>query len=155
MDPKVLFWTGAFINMGFVVGLGFYGASQLKAGNPSRHRAVMITATCLVLGFIVSYACKLQFLGREDLSVWSSTAIATLRFHEACVLTMVVGGGLALRWGKQLRVTRAFSLNPEDPSAENSLVRRHHRAGQAALTGASLGLISAGFVLAGMYARVG
>lgn len=155
MDPKVLYWTFAFSNMGLVVGLGLYGASQLKAGNPRRHRAMMITATCLVVGFVISYACKLYFLGREDLSVWSNLAIWVLRFHETCVLTMVVGGGLGLRWGKQLRATRSFSLNPEDPLAENLLVQRHRRAGQVALAGASLGFVSAGFVLAGMYLRTG
>ncbi len=154
MDPKVLYWTFAFINMGFVVGLGVYGVNRLKAGHPSRHRRLMITASCLVLGFLVSYVLKLQFLGREDLSVWSRLAVFVLRFHETCVLVMVVGGGLALYWGKQLRVTRSFSLNPEDPLAESSLARRHRRAGQVVLAGASLGFLSAGFVLAGMYARM-
>ena len=155
MDPKVLYWTFAFINMGFVVGLASYGFVQLKGGNPSRHRAMMITATCLVSGFIVSYLFKLQFLGREDLSIWSGAAILILRFHETCVLTMVIAGGLALRWGRQLRETRSYSLNLEDPLAESPLVRRHHRAGQVALSSAALGFTSAGFVLAGMYARMG
>ena len=155
MDAKVLYWTYAFINMGFVVGLGVYGARQLDAGNPARHRKLMITASCLVVGFLVSYVFKLQFLGREDLSLWSRWAVSTLRFHETCVLVMVIGGGLALHWGKQLRATRSFTLNPEDPQAETSLARRHHRAGQAVLIGASLGFLSAGLVLVGMYARMG
>jgi len=154
MDPKVLYWTFAFINMGFVVGLGVYGAKQLEAGRPSRHRLLMITATCLVLGFLVSYVFKLQFLGREDLTLWSRFWVSVLRFHESCVLVMVIGGGLALYWGKQLRATRSFSLNPEDPQAENSLARRHKRAGGVALVGASLGFLSAGVVLAGMYSRM-
>jgi uncharacterized membrane protein YozB (DUF420 family) len=154
MDPKVLYWTAAFINMGFVVGLGVFGASQLKAGKPSRHRKLMITAACLVLGFLVSYALKLQWLGREDLSVWSEMAVSMLRFHETCVLVMVTGGGLAMYWGKQLRSTRSFTLNVEDPLAETRLAQRHHRAGQVALTGAALGFLSAGYVLFGMYARM-
>jgi uncharacterized membrane protein YozB (DUF420 family) len=155
MDAKVLYWTFAFINMGIVVGLGVYAARQLGAGNPARHRKLMITASCLVLGFLVSYVFKLQFLGREDLSRWNQWAVSLLRFHETCVLVMVISGGLALSWGRQLRATRSFTLNPEDPQAETFLARRHHRAGQVALVGASLGLLSAGFVLAGMYARMG
>ena len=155
MDPKVIYWTCAFINMGLVVGSAFYGLAQLRAGNPSRHRAMMITATCLVLGFIASYGLKLYFLGREDLSVWSSNAVWVLRFHETCVFSMVVGGGLGLRWSRQLRMTRSFTLDPADPLADRVIAHRHHRAGQVALTAALLGFISAGFVLAGMYARMG
>jgi len=141
MDPKVLYWTFAFVNMGFVVGLGLYAVSQLKAGYPGRHRRMMISAAGLVLGFIISYLFKLQFLGREDLSTWSTTSTSILRFHETCVMFMVVGGGLALRWGRQLRATRSFSLNPDDPLADTLLARRHRRAGQVALAGASLGFV--------------
>ncbi len=155
MDAKVLYWTGAFINMGFVVGLALHGVSQLRAGNPGRHRAMMISSTCLVLAFIVSYACKLQLLGREDLTMWSSTAVSILRFHETCVLAMVVAGAAGLYWGRELRATQSFSLNPEGPLAPASVARRHRRSGQVALAGAILGFISAGFVLVGMYLRLG
>ena len=155
VDPKVIYWTCAFINMGLVVGSVLYGLAQLKAGNPSRHRAMMITATCLVLGFLVSYGLKLYFLGREDLTVWSSTAVWVLRFHETCVLSMVVGGGLGLRWGTQLRSTRSYSLDTADPVADAAIIHRHHRAGQVAVTATGLGFVSAGFVLAGMYSRMG
>jgi len=154
LDPKVLYWTGAFVNMGFVVGLALTGMAQPKAGFPRRHRALMISASCLVVGFVVSYAFKLHFLGREDLSVWSSTAISILRFHEMCVLTMILAGGLALHWGRQLRATRSFTRDRADEPADEVLRRRHVRAGQATLGGAVLGFVSAGFVLAGMYARL-
>lgn len=154
MDPKTLYWTFAFINMGCVVGLGLYGRAQQKAGNAKRHAIMMIAASCLVVGFLFSYGLKLAFLGREDLTLWTHAALNTLRFHETCVLVMVVGGGLAIRWGRALRKTRSYTLNPDDPSASESLVSRHHRAGQVALVGAALGFISSGFVLAGMYARL-
>lgn len=154
MDPKVLYWTFAFINMGFVVGLGFYGRAQLKTGNAKRHATMMISASCLVVGFVVSYGFKLAILGREDLMLWSDAALNTLRFHETCVLAMVVAGGLAIRWGRTLRNKRSYTLNPDDPAASESLIRRHHRAGQVALVGAALGFVSSGFVLAGMYARM-
>ncbi len=155
MDARVLYWTFAFVNMGFVVGFALRAIAQLRAGNSSRHRAMMIASTGLVLGFIVSYAFKLQWLGREDLTTWSSTAVSILRFHETCVLAMVVAGGLGLYWGRQLRATRSFSSNPQDPLPQSSLVRYHRRSGQVALVGATLGFISAGFVLAGMYLRLG
>jgi uncharacterized membrane protein YozB (DUF420 family) len=154
LDPKVLFWTGAFINMNVVVGLAIFGVKRLREGFPSRHRSLMITASLLVVGFILAYVLKLVFLGREDLSVWSQAAVWTLRFHETCVLTMVVGGALALRWGSQLSTTRSFTLNPEDPEADPALVNRHRRAGRTAVIGAALGLASSGFVLQGMYARL-
>ena len=154
MDPKVIYWTFAFINMGLVVGAAFYGMAQLRAGKPSRHRRMMIVATCLVLGFLASYGFKLFFLGREDLGVWSNTAIWVLRFHETCVLSMVICGGLGLRWGRQLRETRSFSLDSADPLPNSAVVLKHHRAGQVALAGACLGFVSAGFVLAGMFARM-
>jgi hypothetical protein len=154
MDPKFVYWTFAFINMGLVVGAAFYGLAQLRVGKPSRHRTMMIVATCLVFGFVVSYGLKLFFLGREDLLVWSNAAIWVLRFHETCVLSMVIGGGLGLHWGRQLRETRSFSLASADPLPDSALVLKHHRAGQVALAGASLGFVSAGLVLVGMYARM-
>ena len=154
VDPKVLFWTGAFINMGVVVGLAIYGVNQVKAGSPSRHRMMMIGASLLVVGFILAYVLKLEFLGREDLSVWSQAAIWTLRFHETCVLVMVVCGVLALRWGSLLRGTRSFTLNPSDPMADANLVLRHRRAGRSAIVAAVLGFVSSGFVLVGMYSRL-
>ena len=154
LDPKVIYWTFAFINMGFVVGLSLYAVAQIRAGNPARHRRMMLIASSLVVGFLVSYGLKLEFLGREDLSVWSDVAVWTLRFHECCVLVMVVGGALALRWGSRLRATRLFSLNSDDPAPDSSLLTRHRFAGRTAVVGAGLGFVSAGFVLAGMYARM-
>jgi uncharacterized membrane protein YozB (DUF420 family) len=154
MEAKVFYWTGAFVNMGFVVGLALAGMAQLKAGRPKRHRLMMISAALLVVGFVVSYGFKLHFLGREDLTVWSSSAIWTLRFHETCVLVMIVAGCLGLNWGRQLRKTRSFSHSPDDPLATDGLRARHIRAGRAALGGAVFGFISSGFVLAGMYARL-
>ncbi|MCP5042874.1 MAG: hypothetical protein GY944_17760 [bacterium] len=155
MDPRVLYWTFAFINMGFVIGLAVFGTREILHGHPTRHRVMMIASAGLVVAFIVSYAFKLQFLGREDLSAWSARDINVLRFHETCVLAMVVGGGLALLLGHRLRATRRFTLDVEDPRPDPVLVRRHRLAGRVAIVGAALGFVSAGFVLAGMYARLG
>lgn len=154
LDAKVLFWTGAFINMGVIVGLAFVGIRAVKAHRMEEHRSRMIVAACLVVGFIVAYAFKLHFLGREDLSLWSHAAVWTLRFHETCVLVMIVGGGTAIFMGSKLRKTRIFTCDASDPVPDPALVRRHHRAGGAGLVGAILAFVSAGFVLAGMFSRL-
>jgi uncharacterized membrane protein YozB (DUF420 family) len=154
LDAKVLYWTGALVNMGAVVVCTIIGARQIRMGNPRLHRRLMLVAAVLVCGFVLSYVLKLQFLGREDLSTWSFTAINILRFHETCVLTMLVGGGLSLLWGARLRATRSFSLDAADPSAAPGLVKRHHWAGRVAIAGAVLGFFSAMLVLAGMYSRL-
>jgi hypothetical protein len=76
-----------------------------------------------------------------------------LRFHELCVLLMVVSGGIALRLGHTLRQTKAFVDDPDAAEAPAGLRRRHRLAGRTALAGALLGVASAGVVLAGMYGR--
>ncbi|MDP6981076.1 MAG: DUF420 domain-containing protein [Myxococcota bacterium] len=154
MDAKVLYWTFAFANMGVIVALALRAMGVVKAGNPELHRRLMLGAAALVVGFVVSYAFKLYFLGREDLSFWSARDINILRFHESCVLVMLVGGGLAILWGGHLRKTRLFTRNPEDPRPDPTTLKRHRLAGRFGLVGALLGFVSAGFVLAGMFARL-
>ena len=127
----------------------------VKSGRPEQHRKWMWAAASLVIGFVASYALKLFFLGREDLSVWSARDVNILRFHETCVLVMLVGGGLAFRFGGKLRTTRVFTRNDEDPLPDANLIARHRLAGRLGIGGTVLGFISAGFVLAGMYQRLG
>ncbi len=155
VDPKVLYWTFAFANMGVVVALALRAMTVVRAGNPELHRKLMLGAAALVVGFIVSYGFKLQFLGREDLTLWSRWDTNILRFHESCVLVMLIGGGLAIPWGGRLRKTRLFTRNPEDPAPDPATSKRHRVAGRFGLVGAVLGFVSAGFVLAGMFARSG
>jgi uncharacterized membrane protein YozB (DUF420 family) len=154
MDAKLLYWTGALINMGAVAGCALVGARQIGAGNPRLHRRLMSIAALLVCGFVVSYGFKLHFLGREDLSIWSATAIWVLRVHEVCVAGMLIGGGLSLFWSRQLRRTRSFSLDAADPLPAPGLVERHRWAGRVAIGAAVLGFLSAILVLAGMFSRV-
>ncbi len=85
---------------------------------------------------------------------WSASAVSLLRFHECCVLFMVVAGGLGLRQGRQLRASRNFSLDIGHPAASPDAVQRHKRTAWVALIGAVLGLVSAGGILVGMYARM-
>lgn len=155
MDARVLYWTFAFVNMGFVVGLSLFGWREISRRRPTRHRAMMLASAALVVAFVVSYALKLQLLGREDLGTWSARDLNVLRFHESCVLVMLVGGGLALHFGRRLRATRVFTRDAGSPAPDHRLAARHRMAGRLALAGAGLGFVSAGFVLAGMYARLG
>lgn len=155
MDPKLLFWTGAFANMGLVVAFAAAGVRQRRRGDVPRHRRSMGVAACLVGLFVGSYALKLAFLGREDLSVWSPASIWMLRVHELCVATMLVGGGLAALRALGLRRTRNATADPADPVAPAGTRAWHRRAGWAAVVGSLLGFVTAGCVLAGMYRRAG
>ncbi len=155
MDPKVIYWTFAFLNMGVVVGVAVRAMLAVKAGQPERHRKLMLISAGLVVAFVVSYVFKLIFLGREDLATWSARDLNILRFHEMCVLAMVVGGGAAIWLGSRLKPTRVFTRNAEDPIPDAALLGRHRLAGRVGMGGAVLGFVSAGFVLAGMYARLG
>ena len=153
MDPKLLYWTAAFVNMAGVMAAAATGVRAIRRGNVSLHRRCMLTASALVVGFELSYALKLVVLGREDLLRWSPAAVTVLRVHELCVFTMLVGGALA--------GARAWRLR-RDPVARGEIARGapaarwrgHRRAGWTAVTAAVLGVITAAIVLAGMYQRV-
>jgi uncharacterized membrane protein YozB (DUF420 family) len=154
MDAKFLFWCGALLNMAAMFGLMAYGIRQVRRGNVRAHRLSMIAATGLVAAFLVAYLLKASLLGREDFSVWSAAAIWNLRFHETCVLAMLIAGSLALLRGRRMESTRNVTKERDDPMAPELLVRRHTRAGWAAVAAAALGLLTAGIVLGGMYARL-
>ena len=78
-----------------------------------------------------------------------------LRLHEACVFTMLVAGVVAGRRGLRLGRTRNVTRDPADPAAPVALARGHRVAGWIAVLGATLGLLTAILVLAGMYRRAG
>ena len=155
MDPKVLFWTGALANMAVIVVLAFAGVRARRAGDIDRHRRMMQLAGALVGLFLVAYVFKLVFLGREDMSSWSTYAVWTLRFHETCVLVMLIAGGLAMQRGMCLARTRNVTCEPADAPADPALPARHRRPGQVAVIAAVLGVLSAGVVLFDMYQRAG
>ncbi len=153
MDPKLVFWTVALVNLFVIVVLVSVGIFHIRQGRVAIHRRCMKISAWLVAGFLGSYGLKLTFLGREQLSVWSSGAVSNLRFHEVCVLTMVVAGSVALFRARQMRATRNVTHAPNDPIAPEATVRWHHRAGWSAAVGAGLGFATAVFVLAGMFQR--
>lgn len=154
MDPKVLYWTAAFVNLAVIAGLVLRGVVHIRRGDVVRHRRAMLTGAWLVAAFLVSYGLKVAFLGREDLSVWSAFQVHTLRLHETCVLAMLVAGSVALTRVRRMRGSRNVTRDPADPPAPESTARWHRRAGWTGVIGALTGLASAGVVLAGMYARL-
>ncbi|MDJ0850781.1 MAG: DUF420 domain-containing protein [Myxococcota bacterium] len=155
MDPNLLFWTGALANMGVVVALAALGVRQRRRGDVSAHRRSMKAAALLVALFVGAYALKLLFLGREALETWSPGAVWVLRVHELCVAVMLLGGVAAGLRARMLRRTRNATRDPADPVAPAGVASWHRRAGWAAVVAAALGLVTASFVLAGMYQRAG
>ena len=150
MDPGLLYWTGAWINMGVLVVCLLSGIRHIRRGAIGVHRKRMLTASGLVVLFLASYACKLIWIGREDLGLWAPSFVWVLRFHELCVLSMVVSGSIALTLAHRAGLATA----PSPPGATAELQRhRHRRAGWAAAVSATLGVLSAAYVLLGMAQR--
>lgn len=153
MDAKVLFWTGAWLNFSLLLAVVVLGIRRAKQAELASHRRAMIAASCLVLLFLVSYCVKLAVLGRENMSVWSSFDVNMLRFHETCVMVMMLAGGLALFLGRSMHGTRNMTRDRRDPAASAGRARAHRVAGRAAAVGAGLGWLTAAFVLWGMFER--
>ena len=82
MDPKILFWAAALLNLGVLCGFGLLGVRYARRGEIARHRQNMKIASLLILGFLAAYVLKVVFLGREDQSVWSSLDVWVLRSCE-------------------------------------------------------------------------
>ena len=154
VDAKLMYWTGATLNMAILIGVMLTGIRRARGDRLAEHRRSMLVAVGLVVAFVVSYLLKLLFLGREDLDTWSDAAVWILRFHELCVFTMLISGGLALRRGLALARTRRFIDDEDAPQALPADLRGHGKAGRVAALAACLGLASACAVLASMYSRV-
>ena len=154
MDSSFVYWTAALINMAALTAFAFRGVRQVRRGEVARHRRSMTISAGLVVAFVMSYIFKLALLGREDLSIWSATAVGILRVHELCVLTMVITGAIALRLGGSLRHTRIVSRDDEDPEPSAGMLARHRRAGRVALAATLLGFALAIVVLWGMWGRL-
>jgi uncharacterized membrane protein YozB (DUF420 family) len=152
LDPKVVYWTGALVNMVAALGIAAFGVSRIRRAETPRHARAMKIAVTLVLLFVLSYAVKLRVLGREALELWEPRFVHVLRFHETCIAVMVLAGGMAL----YLATTRRLADTPApDQLAQRARVARIHRAcGWTALVACGLGVVSAGYVLYGMYLRL-
>jgi uncharacterized membrane protein YozB (DUF420 family) len=152
LDPKVIYWTAAFANMLAAVTLAVLGVRRIQRAEIAGHQRLMKTAALLVVLFVVSYGVKLALLGREALELWEPRFRNVLRFHELCVLTMVLAGSRALYLATTRRLADPPTPNHVDARARSA--RSHRRAGWTALVSSALGALTAGYVLYGMYARL-
>ena len=155
MDGKLVYWTAALVYMSLVVSLAVAGVRMRRRDEIAQHRRLMLTGGALVVLFLLSYAAKLFFLGREDMASWSSEAVWVLRIHEAFVLTMLVSGIVATRRGLAIAGTRNVTGDPTDPPAVPERARGHRVAGWTAVCAAIAGFLTAVLVLWGMYQRGG
>ena len=154
MDLKVIYWTIAWLNLLILSLFAISGVQQIRKGQVARHRRSMLTAAWLVVAFVVSYALKLMFLGREDLSVWSSADVWILRIHELFIAVMLVSGIMALIRGSRLARTSLLSDAPDAKAPDPEDRLKHKRVGRIAVVAMLLALLFAGLVLIGMYSRL-
>jgi len=153
MDPKLLYWCAALVNLGVIVGCVARGVGHIRAGEVRRHRTMMLSAAGLVLLFFVSYAAKVVALGKEDRSLWTGLDHTILYVHETCVAAMLLAGVLAV-W-RAWRFRHALGPDLALPAEPLAGGRFHRRAGWTAVVGAVLAFVTAAGVLAGMFARAG
>lgn len=152
IDPKLAFWCAALVNLGALVACAATGVLAIRRGDVRTHRRRMLTSATLVGVFLVSYLVKVALLGREDRSLWTALDRGVLYVHETCVAAMLCGGAYAAwrafrfraRLGPELVLPREGALPGRLP---------HRRAGWVAVVGAALAFVTAGGVLAGMFAR--
>ena len=147
MEPKLLFWTYAQGVLTLCVLSAVYGIRQITLGQVEKHRKAMNLSGFLILFFVLSYAGKLFFLGRELLDTWETLYVVVLRIHEVFILGMLVTGGwaryLAYRWQVSNTTKQMFQK-----------VALHKQLGKAAQLCAIASWLTAGFVLYGMYQRL-
>lgn len=153
MNPGLLFWTAALVNLGVVCLAAIVGVRFAHRGEIARHRRAMKIASWLVVAFLLSYVAKVVLVGREDMSVWSRFDLWVLRCHELFVMAMLVAGAVAWIQAGRLDGTRIVTRDARDPDADPKAVRLHHRAGWIAVVSGVLGFVLAIGVLIGMYAR--
>lgn len=153
MDPKLVFWTAAIVDLGTVCVFAVLGASYARRGEIARHKRSMKIASLLVIAFLAFYMLKVQFLGREDMTVWTTLDIWVLRIHELFVMQMLAAGAVAWIQGRKLLTTRLVTHDPNDPVADLKTIQIHRIAGRTSVIGSVLAFVMALAVLAGMYLR--
>ena len=150
MDAKLSYWAGAWLNMALIVGLAAAGIARARRGRSGAHERLMWAGAALVVLFVLSYAAKLYWLGREALETWSPQLVTGLRVHEACVGVMLIAGVTAIAQAKRLDLGAAASRTRALASLPAG-VRLHRRAGWVAFAAGLCGLLTAAYVLCGMY----
>lgn len=153
MNPALIFWSVALVDLGIVCLVAILGVRCARRGEIARHRRAMQTAAALVVAFLLSYLLKVALIGREDMSLWTLLDLWILRIHELFVMTMLVAGAIAFRQARQLAATRVVTRDPKDPDADPRALRIHRRAGWTAVASAVMGFAFAIGVLLGMFQR--
>lgn len=153
MDPKLLYWTGALVNLGVIVLCVVQGVRAIRRGDVRRHRSRMLCGAALIGLFLVSYAVKVAVLGKEDRSLWTALDYGVLYVHELCIAAMLLAGGLALF--RAWRFRGSLAPGPSLPEAPLPGAATHRRAGRVAVAGAVLGFVTAAGVLARMFVHAG
>lgn len=155
MDPKIIFWAVALVNLGVLCGFGLFGVRYARRGEIARHRRQMKIASLLIVAFLAAYLLKVVVLGREDQSLWSTLDVWVLRIHEIFVLFMLGGGVVAWLQGRKLEGTQLVTRDPSDPAPDPKVARTHRIAGRTSVITGTLAFLMAIGVLAGMIARAG
>ena len=155
IDPKLAYWTWALANFLVIVVCAAVAVARIRRGDVRAHKRLMLTASSLVVLFLVSFVLKGRVLGGEDVAAWSTFHRTVLRTHEAFVLTMLVGGAYA--GSRAWRFRRTLAPGPLQPSSDASRRdrARHRVGGWVAIIGSALGFATAAVVLAGMFERAG
>jgi uncharacterized membrane protein YozB (DUF420 family) len=153
MNPNLIFWTAAILDLMAVCVIAIRGVRCARRGEIARHRQSMKIASLLIGAFLVSYLLKVLLLGREDLSVWTPLDVWVLRIHELFVAQMLLGGSVAWIQGRKLISTRLVTHDPTDPAPDPRTLRIHKIAGRTAVIGAVLAFVMAIGILVGMFLR--
>lgn len=153
MDLKLVFWTAAIVDLLVVCVFAIRGVGYARRGEIARHKQSMKIGSLLICAFLVSYVFKVFFLGREDMSVWTTLDVWVLRIHEMFVLQMLLGGSVAWIQGRKLLATRLVTHDPTDPMPRPKTLQIHKIAGRAGVIGALLAFTMAIGILLGMFLR--
>ena len=153
MDPKLLYWTGAFINLIVIAACALIGVRRIRRRDVRGHRRMMLCASTLVALFLLSYVFKRVLLGAEDRSLWAWHDLALLYVHEFCIAVMLVGGVRAYLYTRRFRARLGDELELPRDARDLEGVSAHRLSGRAAVIAGLLALLTAAGVLAGMYAR--
>jgi uncharacterized membrane protein YozB (DUF420 family) len=152
MDPKLLFWSLALVNLGLVLWCVRRGIALVRAGEVAAHRRHMLSAAALIVLFLLSYVGKVFWLGKEDRSAWTGLDHGVLYVHETCIAVMLIAGGVALYRAWRFRAALGPNLElPTDAPLEGAA--SHGRAGRIAAWSALFSFVTAGGVLLGMFLR--
>jgi uncharacterized membrane protein YozB (DUF420 family) len=152
MDPRLAYWTGAWLNMLLIVGVAGAGILLAHRGQYHRHRQCMLASAALVLLFVLSYGVKLLTLGREALETWSAPFVAVLRLHEACVGFMLLAGTTAMVLAYRAQLESRIARRADADLARKASL--HRRSGALAFGAALAGVVTAAYLLYGMYERL-